>query len=131
MLKFLLFCPGEQSKLYFCLYLYLCLFLCLYLCLNLYFNLCLCLYLFVVTWAIGGSLAPNICAIAWKASRFRCNLITFKLNHPKPYAMSIISKLAGVSCARIIILSQDFHFVDPNLYSSAPILISFLPIYTA
>ena len=55
---------------------------------------------------------------------------SFKLNHPKPYAMSLISKLAGVSCARIIILSQDFHFVDPNLYSFAPILISFLPIHS-
>ena len=55
---------------------------------------------------------------------------SFKLNHPKPYAMSLISKLAGVSCARIIILSQDFHFVDPNLYSSAPILIS-IYLYTA
>ena len=47
-------------------------------------------FVFVFAWCylglnriIGCNLAPNICAIAWKASRFRCNLIKFKLNHPK------------------------------------------------
>ena len=49
---------------------------------------------------------------------------SFKLNYLKPHVMSLTSKLAGVSCAKIIILSQDFHFVDPNLYCSAHILIS-------
>ena len=52
---------------------------------------------------------------------------SFKRNFPKTRALSITSKLAGVSCAKIIILSQDFHFVDPNLYCSAHALISSLP----